>query len=133
MFHDFPLEQLHPNAFKASEAARCAGNQGKYWEMHETLFKNQAALEANKLPEYAKTAGVDVDKFKQCLEGGKEAAKIRSDQAEGRKAGISGTPGFFVGVMQPDQKTVKTMRFINGAQPYANFKEAIDSALADAK
>ncbi len=132
VFRDFPLESIHPFAFKASEAARCAGDQGKYWEMHDKLFSNQTALAADNLSTYAKDVGVDAEKFKTCLGSGKAAARIRDDQAEGRKAGVSGTPGFFVGVSQ-DQKTVKATKFINGAMPYANFKDAIDSVLAEAK
>jgi protein-disulfide isomerase len=130
VFRAYPLESIHPAAFKASEAALCGGEQGKYWEMHEKLFTNQKALAPADLATYAKSVGVEEGKFKECLESGRSAAKIRDDMAEGRKAGVSGTPGFFLGLTQPNATTVKATKFISGAQPYANFKDAIDQLLA---
>lgn len=129
IFRAFPLESIHPAAFKAAEAALCAGEQGKYWEMHDKLFTNQTALGATDLAKYAEAVGLDGGQFKQCLDSGRNAAKVRNDQAEGRKAGVSGTPGFFLGLTQPNAPTVRATKFINGAQPYANFKEAIDTLL----
>jgi len=132
VFRDFPLESIHPLAFKASEAARCGGEQGKFWEMHDKLFTNQTKLTADDLASHAKEVGLDAAKFKECLGSGKQAAKIRDDQAEGRKAGVSGTPGFFMGLTQANQSTVKAVKFINGAQPYANFKDGIEDLLKQA-
>ena len=129
VFRAFPLENIHPLAFKASEAAFCGGEQGKYWEMHDKLFTNQNALATDNLITYARSVGLDEGKFKECLDGGRYASKIRADQAEGRKVGVSGTPGFFLGLTQPNQSTIKAVKFINGAQPYANFKDAIDTLL----
>jgi protein-disulfide isomerase len=128
---EFPLESIHPQAFKASEAALCAGDQGKYWEMHDRLFSNQRALGTDQLGAHAQALGLDEAKFTQCLGGGAKAAKVRRDLAEGAKAGVTGTPAFFLGVA--DGATVKVMRVIKGAQPVASFKEAIDSALAAQK
>src|SRR5579862_4521599 len=131
---EFPLESIHPFAFKAAEAARCSGEQGKYWEMHDELFSHQDKLAADDLARHAGTVGIDVDKFKACLSSGKEATKIRSEMAEGSKNGISGTPGFFLGLTTPNnQGSVKATKQIIGAQPYSQFKDAIDSLLADAK
>ncbi|HEV2492057.1 MAG TPA: DsbA family protein [Terriglobia bacterium] len=129
VFHDFPLEQLHPNAFKAAEAARCAGEQGKYWDMHDKLFQNQRALDAAKLPDYAKAAGLDVDKFQACLTSDKDSAQIRAELAAGAKVGVTGTPAFFLGVTEPNQDKIHATKFISGAQPYTNFKAAIDELL----
>jgi protein-disulfide isomerase len=126
---DYPLESLHPNAFKAAQAADCAGEQGKYWEMHDQLFENQRALEAAKLPDYAKAAGLDVDKFNQCLDSGKNADQVRKEQAEGQKAGVTGTPSFFLGMTDPKSSEVKVARTIKGAQAFGSFKAAIDSLL----
>ena len=128
---EFPLESIHPQAFKASEAALCAGDQGKYWEMHARLFANQRALGADQLGAHAQAVGLDEAKFSQCLSGGTKAAKVRRDLADGAKAGVTGTPAFFLGVA--DGATVKVVRVIKGAQPLASFKEAIDSALAAQK
>jgi protein-disulfide isomerase len=125
---EFPLESIHPHAFKAAEAALCAGDQGKYWEMHGRLFANQRALEPGQLAAHAQAVGLDEATFAQCLAGGTKAAKIRKDLADGAKAGVTGTPAFFLGVA--DGATVKVVRFIRGAQAFASFKEAIDGALA---
>ncbi len=130
---DFPLESIHKNAFKAAEAARCAGDQGKFWEMHDRLFANQQALAPNNLPQHAQALGLDVPTFQQCLDGGKYAAEIRKDLAEGQKAGVTGTPGFFLGMTSPNDSKVKTLKVLKGAQPYASFKEAIDSLLSSQK
>jgi protein-disulfide isomerase len=132
VFRDFPLESIHPLAFKASEAALCVGEQGKYWEMHDTLFNNQTKLAAADLIEHAKSVGADEAKLKACIDSGKQAAKIRTDLAEGRKLGVSGTPGFFVGLTKPGSNTFTATKNIVGAVPYASFKEAIDTLLGAA-
>lgn len=129
VFRAFPLETIHPAAFKAAEAALCGGEQGKYWEMHDKLFTNQNALAPANLLEYAKSVGLDGGKFQACLDSGRQAATIRKDMAEGRKAGVAGTPGFFLGLTQANA-TVRATKFINGAQPYASFKDAIEQLLA---
>jgi protein-disulfide isomerase len=128
---EFPLESIHPQAFKASEAALCAGDQGKYWEMHDRMFANQRALGPAELAAHAQAVGLDGAKFTQCLEAGTKAAKVRKDLAEGAKAGVTGTPAFFLGTV--DGANVKVVRIIKGAQPFGSFKEAIDSALAAQK
>ena len=127
---DFPLESIHKNAFKAAEAARCASDQGKFWEMHDRLFANQQALAPNNLPQHAQAIGLDVPKFQQCLDSGKYAATVRKDLAEGQKAGITGTPAFLLGVTVPNDPMVKVIRVLKGAQPYTSFKDAIDSLLS---
>jgi protein-disulfide isomerase len=127
---DFPLESLHPQAFQAAEAARCAGDQGKYWEMHDTLFQNQKALGQAQLEDYAKKLGLDVGAFKACLEQDRHADAIRADMAEGQAVGVRGAPTFFLAVQEDDGK-LKTIQQIRGARPYSAFKQAIDAALAD--
>jgi len=130
---DLPLEALHPQAFKAAEATHCAGEQGKYWEMHDRLFANQRALGRKDLSGYAQALGLDVAAFDQCVDSGKGAARIRKDMADSDKAGARGTPTFFLGLTEPNSAQVKAVRVIRGAQPFAAFKEAIDSLLAAAK
>jgi protein-disulfide isomerase len=127
---DFPLESIHKDAFKAAEAAHCAGDQGHYWEMHARLFANQRALGPKELPQHAQGLGLDVPKFQQCLESGKHSARIRKDLEDGQKAGVTGTPAFFLGVTVPNDPTVKVIRVLKGAQPYASFKSAIESLLS---
>jgi protein-disulfide isomerase len=118
VFRDFPLS-FHPNAQKAAEAAECAGEQGKYYEMHDKLFTNQKALDVNSLKAYAQQIGLNIGKFNSCLDSGQMAGEIRKDMTDGQSYGVQGTPGFFV-----------NGAFISGAQPYEVFKQAIDAELA---
>jgi protein-disulfide isomerase len=121
VYRDLPLP-MHPNAAKAAEAAHCAGEQGKYWEMHAKLFSNQRALDVASLKGYAKDLKLDQAKFDKCLDSGATAALVEEGRKAGNELGINGTPAFFVnGVM------------INGAQPFDAFKEVIDAELAEKK
>ncbi len=129
VLRDFPIESIHPQAFKAHEAARCAGEQGKYWEIHARLLASQQTLSRNDLEDHAKSLGLDVPNFQQCLESGKYATAIRMDLAEGSKVGVNGTPSYFLGLTDPKDSKIKTLRTIRGAQPFGNFKEAIESLL----
>ncbi len=101
--------------------------------MHARPFANQRALSASDLPSHAQAVGLDMEKFQQCLGSGKYATTIRKDLADGQKAGVTGTPSFFLGVPQPNQPTVKVVRVLKGAQPYTSFEEAIDSLLSSQK
>jgi protein-disulfide isomerase len=129
---EFPLEQIHPQAFKAAEAALCAGEQGKYWEMHRRLFEHQRELGADQLPGHAAAVGLEPAAFTECLRGGRHGDLVRADLAEGAKAGVRGTPMFFIGIAD-DAGAVKIVRALRGAVPYANFKATIDAVLADVK
>ncbi len=130
VFRDLPLESIHKNAFKASEAAHCAGEQGKFWEMHDRLFANQNSLEPAMLTAHAQAVGVDTKKFQACLDAGKYAADIRKDINEANKLGITGTPTTVIGMTQPNDPKVKIVRVIRGAQGYNAFKAAFDELLA---
>ena len=133
LFRDLPLEAIHPHAFKAAQAARCAGEQGKFWEMHYRLFENQRALDPAALTAYAESLEIDTPKFKQCMDADKYADAIRQDMAEAANAGINSTPNFVVGVVDGKDTrgaNIKVLHVITGARPYAFFKAAIDSALA---
>jgi protein-disulfide isomerase len=129
VFRNMPLEAIHPQAFKAHEAALCAGDQGKYGEMHDTLFASQRALQPEQLVGHARSVGLDAEAFRKCLDSGKHAARIREDLAEAEQLGLNGTPAFLIGLSAPDGK-VKTVRYVSGARPYADFKAAIEAALA---
>ena len=130
VFLDLPLEAIHKLAFKAAEAANCAGEQGKYWEMHDRLFENQKALEPSRTA-HAEAVGLNVAEFEACLASGKQAEEIPPDMAEARKAGITGTPGFFLAYTDPKTSTVRTVASLKGAQPFAAFKAEIDRLLAE--
>lgn len=132
VFRDFPIESVHPLALKAAEGARCAGEQGKYWELHDRLLRNQMAISAEFLPLHAQMLKLDIPRFQECLESGKYAASVRQSVVEGKKAGVQGTPGFFLGFTDPKTSKLKAVTFVSGAQPYETFKEAIDKLLSRA-
>ncbi len=117
VFRDFPLG-FHDQAKPAAEAAECAGDQGKYWEYHDLLFKNQASLSAANYKKWAKDLGLDTTKFNTCVDTNKHKAEVEKDFADGQKAGVSGTPAFFI-----------NGKMISGAQPYSVFKQEIEAAL----
>jgi protein-disulfide isomerase len=131
VFRDFPLESIHPRAFKAAEAAHCAGEQGRYWQMHDHLFTHQSALDRTHLAGHAKTLALDLPRFEQCLDSGRHAARVRQSQAEGQQAGVSGTPTFFLGRTDAGGTSLKAQATLVGAQPYATFKEALDRFLTE--
>jgi protein-disulfide isomerase len=96
VFRQFPLP-MHPNAAKAAEAALCANEQGKFWEMHDAMFKDQAGLAVDGLKSKAAgIAGVNAQSFNSCLESGKETPAVQSDVKAGTRAGVNGTPAMFV-------------------------------------
>ena len=130
VFRSFPLESIHQQSFKAHEAAACAGEQGKFWEMHDRIFTNQTALTPNQLTGHAQALGLNAGQFQACFDAGLHVQQIRKDMAEGVKAGVTATPAFFLGVTTPNSQTLKVARTIKGAKPYAAFKEAIDALLA---
>ncbi len=127
-FMDFPLP-MHGQAMKAAEAGLCAGDQGKFWEMHDRLFANQNALAPEALLKHAEDLGLDMSKFKECLDSKKYAEGIKKEMVEGQKAGVTGTPAFYLGFVESDGK-VKATKKISGAVPYANFKAVIDEMLS---
>ena len=129
VFRDFPLE-FHKNAPKASEAANCAGDQDKYWEMHDKLFDNQNAIMVENLKQYAVDIGLQADTFNSCLDSGKYAEEINRDLEDGKKAGVTGTPSFYIGKTKGKEKEVLGKK-ITGARPYASFKQVIDQLLAE--
>ena len=120
VYRDYPLP-FHPNARPASEAAACANAQGKFWEYHAKLFHGDG-LEPEKLKTYADQVGLDRKKFDDCLEKKPFKAEIDKDVKDGEKAGVNGTPAFFI-----------NGRMLSGAQPFEKFKEVIDDELSTAK
>jgi protein-disulfide isomerase len=119
VFRHFPLD-FHPYAKKAAEAGACAAEQGseKFWKLHDKMFGNQQKLAVDDLKGYAKDVGIDSAKFDQCLDSGEKRALVEADEKAGQKAGVNGTPAFFVNGL-----------FINGAIPYEQFKETVDREL----
>ena len=116
---DFPLREIHAKAQGAAEAARCAGEQGKFWEYHDALYADQSKLEGADLVRQAVALNLDEKSFQACLDSGKFKSKIQADMDQGTKVGVAGTPGFFVNGV-----------FLSGSQPQSEFEKIIDSQLA---
>jgi protein-disulfide isomerase len=131
-FRDLPLT-MHPHAMPAARLAHCAGEQGKFWEMHDTLFANQAALGEKEVSERARPLGVDVAKLNQCFASDKYLDDIRKSASEAQAMGIIGTPTFFLGVMDTNRQVINVKRTIPGAYPYLVFKSYLDELLASKK
>ncbi len=118
VFKDFPL-QNHLQAPKAAEAAHCAGDQGKYWELHDRLFANQQLLQVPELKKHAAAVGLDQAAFDQCLDAGKHTDNVQADIELGTKMGVGSTPTLYI-----------NGRLVTGAQPQALFESIIDEELA---
>ena len=118
VYVDFPLS-FHRNAMGAALAARCAGEQGKFWKYHDAMFASQDALSEPDLKVLASSLGLDSAQFNGCLDQRKYESAIRADQQEGERIGVHGTPYFLV-----------NGDALDGAQPFSAFEAAIDKALA---
>jgi protein-disulfide isomerase len=119
---DLPLDAIHPQARQAAEAARCAGEQGKFWEYHDKLYANSPKAGAEELKSYAKEVGLNAMSFDQCYGSGKFRAAVQKDLNDGAQLGLTGTPTFFI-----------NGREISGAQPVEAFAAIIDEELGQAK
>ena len=102
VFRHFPLSNAHPHAQHAAEAAEAAASQGKFWEMHESLYADQEALEDSDLVERAKTLGLDVPRFEREIAAGVHGDRVRGDFRSGVRSGVNGTPTFFIDGVRHD-------------------------------
>ena len=116
---DFPLTEIHSNAQKAAAAARCAGEQGKFWEYHDSLFADQSKLDEASLVRRAQNLDLEETVFRSCLSSGKFEHDIQANREEGATAGVTGTPVYFINGV-----------FLSGAQSQAEFEKVIDAQLA---
>jgi len=119
---DLPLDSIHPQARQAAEAARCAGDQGKFWEYHDKLYANSPKAGVEELKSYAKELGLNVTSFDQCVASGKFKGLVQKDLSEGAQLGLTGTPTFFI-----------NGRELSGAQPVDAFAAIIDEELSQQK
>ena len=130
VYRNFPLNEAHPLAAKAAEAAECAGDQGKYWEAHERLFRSQQTLDSKPLLQEAASLEMDGLKFRECLDSGKSASKVKADVAEGMKLGVNATPTFFFGYRDDKDPTkVRALKMLTGAQPEMSFTQILEYLL----
>jgi protein-disulfide isomerase len=119
VFRDYPIDNLHPAARKAHEAARCAHAQGKFWAYHDALFANAPQASPEQLKTSAQEVGLDVPAFEQCVTSGTYQALVQRDVEEGSRVGVTGTPAFFI-----------NGRLVSGAQPLESFVRVIEEELA---
>ena len=96
IYRDFPLVELHPLAQKASEAASCADEQGKFWEYHDKLYQNQNDQDEKQFIKFANELNFDIPSFESCVNSGKMTERVEKDYQAGLDAGVRGTPTFFV-------------------------------------
>lgn len=124
VYRDFPLS-FHPGATPAAQATECAEEQGKFWEMHDKIFSEQAKqgggtiqFDSDDVKKWAREIALDTGKFNSCLDSQKYAEEVKKDIADGSSAGVSGTPGFFI-----------NGRLVVGAQPFEAFQSLIEEEL----
>ena len=119
VYRNFPLTQIHPQAMTAAEASLCAGEQDVYWQYHQKLFENSAALNDDIYASLAADLGLDITAFETCMTGHKYQSEIEADMQFSIDLGIQSTPTFFI----------NGIPFV-GAQPLSNFQQLIDNELA---
>ena len=117
IYRDFPLN-FHQNAQKAAEAAECAGEQDKYYEMHDKLFGSGVVGGVTTFKAYAGQIGLNQAEFDSCLDSGEMASEVAKDMKDGQAAGVKGTPAFFI-----------NGELVSGAQPFSVFQQKIEAAL----
>ncbi len=131
-FVDYPIAQLHPDAFRSHEAAACAADQGKFWEMHLSLWAGTPVRDVEGLTAKATSLGLDMGAFSACLTSGKHSAAVKDSVSRMERLGIGGTPMTLVGITPASGQPMKIVQYIYGAKPYEEFKSIIDGVLAEA-
>lgn len=119
VYKDFPLDSIHPQATPAALAARCSGEQGKFWEYHDLIFQNQQLLGDSSYSQWAADLDLDIDKFNDCYDSKKYLKAVQQDFNEGNNAGVRGTPGFLI-----------NGKLVSGAQPFSVFQQVIEAELS---
>jgi protein-disulfide isomerase len=125
VFVHYPIAQLHPDAFKSHEAAMCAADQGKFWDLHKKLFEKSVKT-PDELTAIAKDAGLDTTAFRSCLDSGKHAKAVQDSVARISKMNINGTPMFLVGRTPSGSAPMTVSKVIEGAQPYEAFQMVVE-------
>jgi protein-disulfide isomerase len=126
VYRDLTLP-MHPFAIPAARAARCAGEQGKFWEMHDSIFAKQGSPSAPAFVERAKALGLDGGKFAECFSSDRYTEDISKSVSYAQTLGIEGTPTFFIGTVDGD--IVRIAKAIQGGPPFEVFKTNLDALL----
>lgn len=128
-FRDLPAPG-ETNAWLKARAARCAGEQGKFWEAHDRLFATQAEPAGLDWALHAQALGLDGEKFKACLASDRYSENIRMSIAAARRSGIYGTPAFLIGTITDDGDFLRTTKVLVGGESFEAIKSAVDEFLA---
>jgi protein-disulfide isomerase len=126
-FRNLPLRSIHPLAQGAAEGAACAGQQGKFWEMHNSLFSDQRHLDQTSLLRRADAIQLHASTFASCLNGGATDV-IQEDESAAQALGIDGTPTFFLGTLLADGR-VRVLNVLTGARPVLEFEGSLTALL----
>ena len=110
VYKQFPLEQIHPNAMNASKASLAAGKQGKFWEMHDELFKIAKDLSMPNIRQKAEELKLDLKKFDADMAAPETEKAVRDDLAAGRTADVTGTPTIFINGKRVTNRSVDGMK-----------------------
>jgi protein-disulfide isomerase len=129
-FRDWPVDELHPQSIRAHEAAHCALEQRKFWEIHSRLFSSPGTHTPELLTAVARDVGLDMGAFAACIDAKRSDAAIRRTSQMAVELGATGTPAFFVGFRDRRTNRVQVVQALAGAQPFEVFAQAIDAALA---
>lgn len=125
-FRHFPLDVIHPRAFMASQAAQCAGEQGRFWEMHDALFSQ--TLSDAQIRQHAVKVGLESPAFDACMAADSRTL-ILEDLADGQRVGVVGTPTFLIGVKRPGGK-MRITSVLHGRQGISAITAAVEAAAA---
>lgn len=127
-FRDLPLP-VHPDAPFKARIARCAAEQGKFWEVHDRLFADQRGLDAAGIAQLSRDLGLDSGALQACVDSGRYADGIRLSARSAERLGIVGTPAFVVGTLSPDGQVLTAAKVLVGAPTYEGFRELLDGLL----
>lgn len=125
-FQHFPLTRIHPSAMAAAIAADCAGEQGKFWEFHDFLFKNQDSLGSGAIEDASRELGLQAQVFESCRSDAANRAKVVKGLAEAKALGVVGTPTLFLGRIEQDGR-VRVSKTLSGAAEYSYLSQAISA------
>ena len=123
IFRDFPIDQLHPGAIRAHEAARCATEQNRFWEMHRLMFSAPGSHTDAMLDAKAQEAGLKLDDYHACMASDRTVAAIKENVSLVTQLGATGTPTFFFGVREKGSEQIRIIQALAGAQPYSEFEQ----------
>jgi protein-disulfide isomerase len=132
VFRDFPIDQNHPQAIRAHEAAHCALEQQRFWDLHPRLFSAPGTHTPIALEDLARDAKLDDSRFRACIASGQTTAAIRKSVQLVESLGATGTPWFLVGLRDPKTDQLRVLKSMGGAQPYEEFARVLDDALKQA-